>query len=1096
MKAQRLIAIIATLLLIGNNTALADEKSLASSDDGGIAPQALDGALEEFAERSGLQVIYLADVAKGKQSPGAEPDLSDQATLDQLLASTNLKYEFLNDNTVTLQTVADKGGDSESGNGSPAPILLAQNRTSQTTSAERSNLSSESEDLSVLDDDSKQTDQIRIPEILVVGRPLNMDIPRNESDAQPFVTFDSEEIERSGAVSLDDFLRRKLPQNATIDSAFIAAPTPDVRSSVNLRGLGVDQTLVLVNGRRLSGVSSNFFRGIDFRQADINGIPLSSIERIEVLPATASAIYGGGATGGVINIILKTDYDGLELSLAYDNSFESNSSITTFEASGGVSLEEDRTQLTFAISGSSADDLLSRDRDFAAKSRALQLANNPDYYLGAPRPPLGALPNISTRPVFDLDHFLQTGQIRFVAPNLVLDDGTELGSPITTVPEGYLGASSDGGAALVANAGLFNYALDENSRTFRGGGGQPLVTAVDRLSVSSTLRRRMTDRLELYGEALYTENIGSVPAILTSFDTADIPADAPNNPFQQNIRVSFPALLPGLESETTSESLSFAAGGVIGLPNNWRANFDANFVQNSYRIEGQFGIFTLDLFDALADGTVDVIRDTTVSSPDISSLIARDPFVSDVDTVQSTISARFAGPLFELPAGMVRFNSLIEFRNEVVEDTVRTELISFTRETAYFYEPEQEQDVVSLYGEIVVPVISSDASVPFAEMLEFQAAVRYDDYSLKVLGDRSQRQRLDDPGDRPAVVERVSPSFSSTDFMISVRYIPIQGITVRSSFSTGYLPPSLSQLVSEREIDNDTFLADPQRGGETGVVTIPEFLSFGNPKLDPEKSTSFSAGLILEPRFAPQLRFSVDYVRLDKEDEIAELDEQEILDREDQFPNRIVRAPLENDAPPGFTAGVITYFDSSLANVADSKYEFMDFNLDYAHQFEQLGTISFYANATKNLNAESRILSTDEFINRVGFINGPREWAISAGAQWVFRDHLFDWSATYTDSTRIYSTSSQDGFVQDLILNQGSSKFDSNTVHDIQAILPLSRYFGGEPGSTELRVGIRNLFNEQPEITPEGNTGGAPRAFYNGVDPRLRTYYARITQRF
>lgn len=134
MKAQRLIAVIATLVLIGNNTALADDNTQAPIDEGGIAPQALDTALEEFAERSGLQVIYLADVAKGKQSLGAEPELSDQATLDQLLASTNLEYEYLNENTVTLQMVADEGGDSDSKNPSPAPVLMAQNATSPTQS--------------------------------------------------------------------------------------------------------------------------------------------------------------------------------------------------------------------------------------------------------------------------------------------------------------------------------------------------------------------------------------------------------------------------------------------------------------------------------------------------------------------------------------------------------------------------------------------------------------------------------------------------------------------------------------------------------------------------------------------------------------------------------------------------------------------------------------------------------------------------------------------------------------------------------------------------------------------------------------------------
>ena len=139
MKATSLIAVLAALAVSGTVFAQ-DNNKQETIDDSGIAPQALDTALEEFAERSGLQVIYLADVAKGKTSPGAEPDLSDQATLDQLLASTDLDYEFLNDNTVTLQATDERGASDSKNLDSPTPVLMAQNQTSptQTTSSSQS----------------------------------------------------------------------------------------------------------------------------------------------------------------------------------------------------------------------------------------------------------------------------------------------------------------------------------------------------------------------------------------------------------------------------------------------------------------------------------------------------------------------------------------------------------------------------------------------------------------------------------------------------------------------------------------------------------------------------------------------------------------------------------------------------------------------------------------------------------------------------------------------------------------------------------------------------------------------------------------------
>src|SRR3546814_10763655 len=94
------------------------------------------------------------------------------------------------------------------------------------------------------------------------------------------------------------------------------------KSAINLRGLGENQTLILVDGRRLSSLSAGFSPG----QPNLNGIPLAAVERIEVLQTTASAIYGGSAPGGVINVVLRRGYEGGEVSVSHDNSFEDRKS--------------------------------------------------------------------------------------------------------------------------------------------------------------------------------------------------------------------------------------------------------------------------------------------------------------------------------------------------------------------------------------------------------------------------------------------------------------------------------------------------------------------------------------------------------------------------------------------------------------------------------------------------------------------------------------------------------------------------------------------------------------------------------------------------
>ncbi|MEJ1962128.1 MAG: Plug domain-containing protein [Gammaproteobacteria bacterium] len=121
-----------------------------------------------------------------------------------------------------------------------------------------------------------------IPEILVKGqRTLNVDIKRTADDVQPYVVFDREAIAKSGATSVEDFLKRRLTMNTVAATNLQGADVTGNASSFNLRGLGTEQTLVLVDGRRLSP----FTRGGGLpTQPDLNGIPLSAIERIEVLP--------------------------------------------------------------------------------------------------------------------------------------------------------------------------------------------------------------------------------------------------------------------------------------------------------------------------------------------------------------------------------------------------------------------------------------------------------------------------------------------------------------------------------------------------------------------------------------------------------------------------------------------------------------------------------------------------------------------------------------------------------------------------------------------------------------------------------------------
>jgi len=112
---------------------------------------------------------------------------------------------------------------------------------------------------------------------------MNVDVKRTEDDAQPYYILDSKQIEQSGATNIEDFLKNRLTMDTTFQSQGQAEAQNNVygtKSSINLRGLGETKTLILIDGRRSIGVS--FFGSPT--QPDINGIPVSAVERIEVLP--------------------------------------------------------------------------------------------------------------------------------------------------------------------------------------------------------------------------------------------------------------------------------------------------------------------------------------------------------------------------------------------------------------------------------------------------------------------------------------------------------------------------------------------------------------------------------------------------------------------------------------------------------------------------------------------------------------------------------------------------------------------------------------------------------------------------------------------
>jgi iron complex outermembrane recepter protein len=328
MKSQKLICGVMAAFL-ASTIASAGQGQAVHVD---IASQPVDHALSALAQQTGLQILFPAgDSLESRQAPSVMGDLTPVAALRTLLSGTGLEFEFVNARTVAIRQPIEAEANS-------AGSAVAETDAAALYAAEQADGTASSR---------------QIPEVLVSGAStLNVDIERTKDDVQPYVVFDREEIERSGASNMQDLLKTRLAMNyvAFVSPQIGAQATPGNASYIAVRGLGREQTIILMDGDNTG--SGQLSRTNAPTNPDRS--PLSAVERVEVLPTSAAAIYGGSATGGVVNVIRKRDYSDVGLKTGYQDSIERAKLSTEISTRGGTTLAGARSALLFSGSYSHA----------------------------------------------------------------------------------------------------------------------------------------------------------------------------------------------------------------------------------------------------------------------------------------------------------------------------------------------------------------------------------------------------------------------------------------------------------------------------------------------------------------------------------------------------------------------------------------------------------------------------------------------------------------------------------------------------------------------------------------------------------------------
>ncbi|MGH8177870.1 MAG: TonB-dependent receptor domain-containing protein [Steroidobacter sp.] len=309
----------------------------------GIPAQALGSALKALASERDFQLVYRAEIVTGLETAGVSGELTDEDALRQLLKGTGLTWRRLDENTITI-------------------IPLAAQTSSRAVAQTDLRLAQGSQ--AAADDAAELTPRrTELEEIVVTGSHIR----GVQASASPLLRFDREDIALSGYSTLDQFIE-SLPQNSGGGASQDTVGTDSAvgnngyGNAVNLRALGPGASLVLLNGRRLApGGNSGRF-------VDISMIPLSAVERVEVLTDGASAIYGSDAVGGVVNFILRKDYEGAETSARYGR--VTDGGLAELQATQSLGAAWLGGGALFSYEYNQRDALDARDRDFAAGSDA------------------------------------------------------------------------------------------------------------------------------------------------------------------------------------------------------------------------------------------------------------------------------------------------------------------------------------------------------------------------------------------------------------------------------------------------------------------------------------------------------------------------------------------------------------------------------------------------------------------------------------------------------------------------------------------------------------------------------------------------------
>lgn len=889
-----------------------------------IGAQPVSAALQQFAEQSGLQLAYVASIAANLESEGLNGSYEPGEALARILAGTGLRFRRIDDKTIAILTADDNSAHAKLERINATQYASAQT-DGQFTVAQAA-AQADGPDSAVRPEQPQQIEQI-----VITGSRIRR---TNATTPTPVNVIDARALALSGDTRIADTLNEMPAIGATQTPANTNANPQEAGTNfLNLRRLGINRTLVLVDGRRHVGSRPGT------AAVDINTIPSAMVERVEVITGGASAVYGADAVSGVVNLIMKDDFEGLEIDGQVGISDEGDGENYTFSITGGKNFDDRRGNVYFNATWDKAEDIAATDRGYAGEN--LRFATNPDN-----TGPDDGIP--------DQILFANTGFI-----------GTPAGGRVNG-PNGELFEGRGGPFTFDNNGNLISQDLGQLPESFLSQGGDfvdlsrfdLLQVPIERLIISGGVQYEITPSINFFADAKFAQTqsatAGQPTFSLPTFSPILIQAD---NPF-------VPQALRDILSDEGVDSFFVSRTNVDQGQRRSRSDrdtiqlsvgFDGDLTPNlAYSVHYQYGRsdnttefineqitprFNQQL-DAVLDGTGNIVcRDPSggcvplnVLGPNAATADALafshadflTEGVLEQNIVNATINGDTAG-LAELPAGPAGFAAGFEYRKERAETEE-----GFLRNSGQIFPGGPIEDIAGsfdvweVFGEVSVPVLRD---VPLAHEVNIEGAVRFADYST--IG-------------------------SATTWKVGGDWAPVPDIRFRAVRSRAVRAPNIGELFSPTRLEN-LFITDPcdvanlnagssNRAANCAALGLPpdfqsnagavttRVLTGGNADLKEETADTITIGMVITPRFASGLTFSVDYWDIDIDDAVNSFPVQAVAnncvdlgDIDNPFCASIIRRPDGN----------FESISSQLINVASFKARGVDFQADYLIDLDQ-----------------------------------------------------------------------------------------------------------------------------------------------------------------